>query len=267
MERSMKKKSLSKAITVVIELICVLVFFYAASQLFFIYQDYHRASTEYESLSEEMVIVQKETFESTASAEPSAEEEAYEIPKYYVDLEALKQINEDTIGWIILPDTKINYPILSSKDNEEYLTTTFEGQESSSGAIFVDMLCERDFSSQNTIIYGHNMKNGSMFRALNHLTEKEYFETHRIFCIDAGTGFEEYEVISCYATDASDTSSWQISFESQESYAVWLQERAKRCEYDCVPYHIEKNTITLSTCRGKANGTGRFVVYLQKRES
>lgn len=266
MEQSMKKKSLSKAITVMIELICVIVFFYAASQLFFIYQDYHRASTEYENLSEEMVIVQKETFESTASAETSAEE-AYEIPKYYVDLEAVKQINEDTIGWIILPDTKINYPILSSKDNEEYLTTTFEGQESSSGAIFVDMLCERDFSSQNTIIYGHNMKNGSMFRTLNHLTEKEYFETHRIFCIDTGTGFEEYEVISCYATDASDTSSWQISFESRESYAVWLQERAKRCEYDCVPYHIEKNTITLSTCRGKANGTGRFVVYLQKRES
>lgn len=266
MEHSMKKKSLSKAITVVVELICVLVFFYATSQLFFIYQDYHRASTEYESLSEEMVIVQKETSESIASAEASADA-AYEIPKYFVNLEALKQINEDTIGWIILPDTKINYPILSSKDNEEYLTTTFEGQESSSGAIFVDMLCERDFSSQNTIIYGHNMKNGSMFRALNHMTEKEYFEMHRIFCIDTGTGFEEYEVISCYATDASDTSSWQISFESQESYAVWLQERAKRCEYDCVPYNIEKNTITLSTCRGKANGTGRFVVYLQKRES
>lgn len=245
-----------------IEIICILIFLFSATRLFLIYQDYHRASEEYENLSEEMLVILEE---QKADAEVAKSVE-HDIPDYYVNLDVIKKKNSDAIGWIILPDSKINYPILWSKDNTEYLTTTFEGQKSSSGAIFVDMLCEGDFNSQNTIIYGHNMKNGSMFRALNDLTDKTYFENHHIFCIDTGSGFEMYEIIACYATDSSDAASWQISFDSEESYALWLQERAKRCTYECAPYDIEKSTITLSTCRGKVNGTGRFVVYLQKKD-
>lgn len=251
-----------------VQIVCIAVFLYAALQLYQIYEDYHCASEEYRTLSEEMVTIadQDKIWEEEKEDLTETELYDYEVPEYFVDLELVREKNEDTIGWIILPDTKINYPIVHSHDNAEYLNTTFEGQESSSGAIFVDMLCESDFGSQNTIIYGHNMKNGSMFRALNHLTEKEYFLNHHIFCIDMGNGFENYEIIACYATDADDTKSWQISFESEEAYAIWLKERADRCEYDCVPYSTEKNTITLSTCRGKANGTGRFVVYLQKKD-
>lgn len=264
----MKKGKRSKGLTILLQLICVVVFLYSALQLYQIYEDYHRASEEYSILSEEMIKIvnQDSIYEDEKESQPGTESYDYEVPEYAVDLEAVRQKNGDTIGWIILPDTKINYPILQSHDNTEYLNTTFEGQESSSGAIFVDMLCESDFSSQNTIIYGHNMKNGSMFRALNNLTDKDYFLKHHIFCIDTGDGFEKYEIISCYETTADDTKSWQISFESDEAYALWLKERAERCDYDCVPYNIEKATITLSTCRGKANGTGRFVVYLQKKD-
>ena len=187
------------------------------------------------------------------------------MPDYKVDVNALKTQNPDTVGWIILPDSKINYPIVKSKDNTEYLTTTFEGQTANSGAIFLDMYCPSDFSSDNAIIYGHNMKNGSMFRALNHMTDKEYFWRHHIFCIDIGNGFEKYEVISCYETVETDLSSWQISFESKESYEAWLKNIVKRCNYDCVDYDVTKQTITLSTCRGKSGGQGRFIVHLQKK--
>ena len=145
------------------------------------------------------------------------------------------------------------------------MTRTFEGQTANSGAIFMDMYCADDYSSQNTIIYGHNMKNGSMFRALNNMTDKEYFWRHHIFCINTGNGFENYEVISCYETVETDLSSWQISFESQAAYESWLQSIVKRCKYDCVDYDVNKNTITLSTCRGQSGGTGRFVVHLQKK--
>ena len=109
------------------------------------------------------------------------------------------------------------------------------------------------------------MKNGSMFRALNNMTDKEYFWRHHIFCIDTGTGFEEYEVISCYETVETNLISWQISFESLEAYENWLKAIVKRCGYDCVDYDVTKKTITLSTCRGQSGGPGRFIVHLQKK--
>lgn len=251
----------------VIEIICVLIFIYAAFQLYSIFKDYHIASEEYDTLSEQVVTVETVVEEETKEEKESILDLPYdyEVPDYEVNLAALKEKNSDTIGWIILPDSKINYPIVKSKDNIEYLTTTFEGQRANSGAIFMDMYCNEDFSNQNTIIYGHNMKNGSMFRALNNMTDKEYFWRHHIFCIDTGNGFKNYEVISCYETVETDLTSWQIGFESSEAYEQWLKEIVKRCNYDCADYDVTKNTITLSTCRGKSGGPGRFIVHLQEQ--
>ena len=263
-KRKRKQKQLSKRLFLIIEILCVLIFIYAVLQLVSIIQDYRRASQEYDHLAEVMVVTDDETI-SEPNSELKNQQDKSEKTNYYVDLDALKLQNPDTVGWIILPDSKINYPIVLSKDNEEYLTTTFEGQKSSSGAIFVDMLCGGDFTCDNTIIYGHNMKNGSMFRALNNMTDKEYFEEHHIFSINTGYGFEEYEVISCYETVETDLSSWEINFNTKESYETWLQKIAKRCTYDCANYDINKNTVTLSTCRGKTGGLGRFIVHLQKK--
>ena len=253
-----------------LEVVLLGIFVYAAIQLYLIFKDYQIASKEYDVLAENMVVVLQEDFEENSKKEMDLQQETsssydYEIPHYEVDLNAVKAQNSDTVGWIILPDSKINYPIVKSKDNTEYLTTTFEGKVANSGAIFMDMYCENDFSSQNTIVYGHNMKNGSMFRALNNMTDKDYFLSHHIFCIDIGNGFEEYEIISCYETVETDLSSWQIGFESYESYETWLKNIVKRCNYDCADYDAAKNTITLSTCRGQSGGPGRFIVHLQKK--
>ena len=258
-----------KSMLIVLEIICIVIFIYAAVQLYLIFADYRRASEEYDALSEKVVTV--EDVEIMEEIEEAKEESVldlpydYEVPAYDVDLDTVKAQNADTVGWIILPDSKINYPIVKSKDNTEYLTTTFEGQTANSGAIFMDMYCPDDFNCDNTIIYGHNMKNGSMFRALNNMTDKEYFWRHHIFCIDTGNGFENYEVISCYETVETDLSSWQISFESLEAYEQWLKDIVKRCNYDCVNYDVNKKTITLSTCRGQSGGPGRFIVHLQKK--
>lgn len=259
--KSAKKRSVS---LILLEALCIVIFAYSAFQLYSIYSDYKLASDEYDTLADSWVSEESATAETEEGPQVDSPYD-YEIPYYEVDLAAAKQQNPDTIGWIILPDSKINYPILKSKDNAEYLTTTFEGKAARSGAIFMDMNCQSDLSDQNTIIYGHNMRNGSMFRALNNMTDPDYFATHHVFCIDIGNGFEHYEVISCYATTEDNTSSWQISFESQESYEEWLKKITKRCTYDCVDYNVNKTTITLSTCRGQSGGTGRFVVHLQKK--
>lgn len=270
-KRKNKVESIKRIILILLEILCVLIFIYAVLQLYSIFKDYRRASDEYAKLSEE-VIEETEVIEE--KIEDFSDENVdnildlpydYEVPSYEIDLDSMKAKNADTVGWIILPDSKINYPIVKSKDNTEYLTTTFAGQKANSGAIFMDMYCAGDFSSENTIIYGHNMKNGSMFRALNDMTNKEYFWRHHIFCIDMGNGFENYEVISCYETVETDLSSWKISFKNKSDYEIWLKDIVSRCNYDCVDYDVNKNTITLSTCRGQSNGPGRFIVHLQRK--
>ena len=272
-KRSKKEKSLNKFLLILLEIMFVLLFIYAALQLYSIYQDYNRATEEYDSLSEQVIMIEEaDPVQEKIEVELTEEVENildlpydYEVSSFQVNLDIMKERNSDTVGWIILPDSKINYPIVKSKDNTEYLTTTFEGKKANSGAIFMEMYCAEDLSDQNTIIYGQNMKNGSMFRALNNMTDKEYFWRHHIFCIDTGSGFENYEVISCYETVETDQSSWRISFEDDVDYEKWLKAITKRCTYDCVDYDVNKNTITLSTCRGKTDGPGRFIVHLQKK--
>ena len=264
-------KVVGKLVFVLTQVLCIMVFVYAGLELFSIFRDYKVASDEYEKLANHLVT-EMPVEETTVSEEINVKKESvldlpydYEIPEYQVNLETVKEQNSDTVGWIILPDSKINYPIVKSKDNTEYLTTTFEGQTANSGAIFMDMYCPADFNCDNTIIYGHNMKNGSMFRALNNMTNKEFFWRHHIFSINTGSGFEEYEVISCYETVETDLTSWQISFESLDAYETWLKTVTMRCTYDCADYDVTKKTITLSTCRGQSGGPGRFIVHLQKR--
>lgn len=260
--KNRNKNRMFGIVFVFMEIVCCVVFVYAAFQLFGIFKDYKTASDEYSALAEEVLEGSSIHILSDADSGEDVEKEKFD---YEVDMAELKEKNPDTAGWIILPDTKLSYPVVKSKDNTEYLNRTFEGKRASSGAIFMDMSCEADFSSRNTIIYGHNMKNGSMFRALNNMTDKDYFDGHRIFYIDSGNGFEAYEVISCYATVETDLSSWRISFTDDADYAEWLVGIAGRCSYDCMPYDAGKKTVTLSTCRGKSVGTGRFVVHLQKR--
>lgn len=260
-----KKKGCGRVLTLVIEALCVAVFLYAAFRLYLIIADYKTASSEYDRLAKQAVS-SAEAIEYPERETGGSMEEDGTAEVFYgsADIEGLKAVNPDTVGWIILPDSRINYPIVKSSDNTEYLTRTFEGKKASSGAVFMDMYCESDFSSTNTIIYGHNMKNGSMFRALNNMTGEEYFNGHRVFYIDTGDGFKQYEIISCYATTEEDLSSWKISFADTEEYEEWLLAVSRRCRYECAEYDVQKNTVTLSTCRGKSGGTGRFIVHLQE---
>ena len=133
----MKKKvktSKSNKLLIIIEVLCILVFLYAAIQLYMIFADYQLASNEYDTLAETVVTEDKEVEKIEEVIKEEAKEESvldlpydYEVPDYEVDLEAVKAQNPDTVGWIILPDSRINYPLVKSKDNTDYLTTTFEG--------------------------------------------------------------------------------------------------------------------------------------------
>ena len=251
MSKKRAKKKVLKAVYVLLVVLCLLCIM---GMLLYLRRDH----------KEEEVAEEQHTEVVEQYVDEKAEEEKAELP---IDFASLQQINPEIYAWIRIPDTNVDYPILQreGEDQSFYLDHDMYGEEQKAGSIYTECYNSKDFTDPNTIIYGHNMKNGSMFRALNDMTDKEYFWRHHIFCIDTGSGFENYEVISCYETVETDLSSWRISFEDDADYEEWLKAITKRCTYDCADYDGSKKTITLSTCRGKANGPGRFIVHLQKK--
>ena len=101
-----------------------------------------------------------------------------------VDFKALKKINPDIVAWIRIPDTSIDYPVVQGNDDSYYLTHTFKKAEHVAGAIFLDSDNNADFSDDKNIIYGHNMKDGSMFQGLHKYENEQYLETHnKVYCL------------------------------------------------------------------------------------
>lgn len=148
------------------------------------------------TVTEEVELTQSTT-DSRSGDEPSQDagtEAQQQIDPYYsdlrspisVDFETLCGINSDVVGWIYCEGTSINYPVLKGEDNDEYLYHQYDGTYSSGGSIFMDYRCESDFSSDYTVIYGHNMLADSMFNCLDYFREQDYLEDHsRLFYLTA----------------------------------------------------------------------------------
>ena len=122
----------------------------------------------------EQVVESTEESEETPT-EPETEEETYVSP---IDFKTLWEQNEDVAAWIQIPGTQINYPVVHGEDNDYYLHHDLNGQETVAGMIFLDYEDEPDFSSQHNILYGHHMRNGSMFKDIVRFKNQEYFNEH-----------------------------------------------------------------------------------------
>ena len=95
-----------------------------------------------------------------------------------MDFEGLLAVNDDIIGWIYIENTDISYPVLCGRDNQQYLFQSYEKKYLTAGSIYIDYRCSRDFTDSRTVIYGHNMHNGSMFGKLDKFTKESYMKEH-----------------------------------------------------------------------------------------
>ncbi len=180
-----------------------------------------------------------------------------------VDFEALRETSPDIIGWLALPDTAINYPVTQTDDNEYYLHHLYDGTYNKTGCLFTDYENQEDFSDRNTIIYGHNMRDGSMFAALNEYDEQSYFDGHpQMYLVTPGGGYV-VEIFTAFVAKPSEsgsgTSPWRLSFKDDGAYTTWLSEMAGRSviETDVTATSSDK-VLTLSTCM--PGGASRFIV-------
>ena len=250
-----KKKKKSDVLLTIALIVAIAVFCYAAFNLYHIYTEYKKGTDEYNQI-EEMAVTERDA-DSAEVAGPNAQLK----PPIEVDFDKLKSVNEDVVGWIYvdaLPD--ISYPIVKGKDNQTYLHQTYEKNYNFAGTIFVDYENSGDFSDCNTLVYGHNMKNGSMFGHLKKFRENDkLYKQDKYFWILTPDKNYRYEIISAYTTGVnSDT--YTLFKGPGDEFQSYLETIKGYSEIQTDPGEltIKDKIVTLSTCTG--NESTRFVV-------
>ena len=169
-----------------------------------------------------------------------------------VDWKALKKVNPDVQGWLYQKGTVINYPVVQGTDNDTYLHTRFDKQWSGGGTLFVDYRMEKDFKGFNSIIYGHHMKDGSMFRSIRGYTKEEgYYDKHKTLELATPHGNYHLVVFSAFITKATDEDTYKMTYDEAEKQA-YIDRAWERSELpitrDSVDVTKNDRLVTLSTC-------------------
>lgn len=248
---------------------CICLLLFSLWKLASIFMGYHSGEKEYDDLRQyvlsepadaENTTATDDTDEDAATEEDTTEAASQRMDR--IDLASLKGLNEEAVGWIEIPGTEISYPLVHTSDNTYYLTHTFKRQENKSGSIFIETSNAADFTDLHTIIYGHNMKDGSMFAGLKNYEKKNYYEAYPYVYVDLENGTHCYQIFSCHQADITDIS-YTIGYAADDTYASFLDSLKTSSLYDTgVSVSTEDSVITLSTCTNK--GEKRFVVHAKK---
>lgn len=203
-------------------------------------------------------------------------ESEYEDEKIqYNDFEILKKYkkvyekNNDLVGWIKIKDTNIDYPVMQTKDDYSYyLKRNFNKKSSIYGTPFVGEGCGINPNSDNVIIYGHNMKNGTMFADLNKYKDKEFYESHKEVQFDTLTEEGTYKVVYAFVTEVNKKDSFKyyekINWNSKNEFNEYVSNLEQRKLYDTGEKIKKKDKLlTLSTCE-KVSDNSRMVVVCKK---
>lgn len=181
-----------------------------------------------------------------AEAAADAEEIIYKSEKE-IEHERMKEMNSDYIGWLFIPGTEISYPVVDPPDNEYYLKHSFEKTSSISGALFIDSFLTEGMDSPHVIVYGHNMRNGSMFGTLKKFRNESYFNEHPLIEFHTPNGLYVYQIFSIREV-SSDIHSMNFKIDD-----VNINEYVENARRDSIHFRKPEtatNIVTLSTCVG-----------------
>lgn len=246
---------------------CIAAIAFGVWKLYSMQAEYARGEKTYEKLEEYVSLpasspAAKPAEKPKESKEPKAENtEAAEEDSIFpaVDFDTLKGINPDVIGWLYCDGTAINYPVVHRNDNDFYLTHMFDLTANSSGAIFLDKRNHGDFMDSNNIIYGHNMKNGSMFADLVRFKMQEFYEMHPQLLFMTPDRNYTIDVFAALVTDEWDKI-WQIDFADDAEFQAWLKNYIGRSDIRSeISPTADDHVVTLSTCSYEYDGA-RYVV-------
>lgn len=269
-----------RTLQIILFAIVLIVFAFSLYKVVTITLEYKASRDEYSEL-ENFVQIENEP-EVPVVAEPtetvkednngenaSTESEEEEIIMRYhdgfvnmaVDFQSLESMNSDFVGWLYVPGASISYPMVLGSDNDYYLTHTFKHEENKGGAIFLDQVTSNPFEEYNTIVHGHNMKDGSMFgRLKNFYNDTKTYANNPYFYIYTEGKAYKYLIFSYYVTTA--TSDTYIIPNTEETYQEYKDQILGNAVYKDVEGIPESASIvTLSTCYGANYTEFRLVVH------
>ena len=233
------------------------------------YREGEEAYAEAEALVELPDLSQLPRPEPVPEEAPSEEEIAPEEQPVYVDpyadalrnmdFSALREVNSDVLGWIMIPGTRISYPLLQGEDNQYYLKHTWKKWSSAVGAIFLECQNSPDLSDFNTIVYGHRMNNGSMFASLKNYKKQSYWAAHPNVYITDDNGSHKYQIFAAYEVSTTGTT-YQLGFPKDSSKQAFIDYCLAQSVIDTgITPTVYDRVLTLSTCTGNGHAT-RWVV-------
>lgn len=202
----------------------------------------------------------QKTYEISQKAVSENTEKEDKKPSINVDFETLKAENSDVLAWIYCKGTPVNYPVVQGDDNSRYLSQMYNLEWNGCGSIFVDYRCENPFRDFNTIVYGHRMKDKSMFGTFGEYRSQEYFDKHRTMELITPETFYKIKLFAV-VTIPEDSDMYKMSFDSDSEKEAYLEQIASLNEVKSKVKVTSKDEIVmLSTCTYEYEGA-RLVVY------
>ena len=258
----MKKKKLSTAISFILLAIAAICGFFYYSEC----STAQKEVAEYVEVQSSYTTMLTESIKNGNPADYGALPETAGLPYAVVDFDALLLANLETVGWLAIPDTDISYPVLQTKNNSKYLSTSFGGGRSGAGAIFMDYNNSAEPLDSNTILYGHTMGRGraDMFGPLHQYKDQAYYETHAYLQFD--TVHQQYgwwKVFAVVNLDVkmSEFDYLQQNFQGEVAFEAWIAQAKALSLYDTdVDVSTGDKILTLSTCDRSVSKNGRLLI-------
>jgi len=222
--------------------------------------DLDSGETEESSTHEEIPAETESVLIQEHSQDPAPIPDDPNIQKLLeTDLTLLREENEDVVGWITIPDTKISYPLLQWTDNQFYLKHTWKQTPNANGSIFIEHQNSPDFTDFNTIIYGHNMQSGAMFGSLRKYKSEAYWKEHPSFYIACDQGVLRYDIFAVHRAGV-DTIIYGLNLDTEPKRTEFIRFATDYSSVDTgIQPTIDDRIVTLSTCTGQGYSS-RWVV-------
>lgn len=263
-----------KILFVIVFLLALTMMLVSGYHVFQILSDRYESRSANEALNNIAVLKPESKDTVSTITEPEDVPDVYEQPEeteppvetlpVTIDFDYLHQQNEDVAGWIYCEGTPISYPVLQSNDNSYYLYRLLDGTDNPSGSLFLDFRNQFDMSDWNSIIYGHNMHDGSMFASLNEYKKQDYYEEHPTMYFMTPEKAYRVELIAGIFGKA-DSTFYDFPVDEEDRDAVvqgWLDQSTFETKAEILP---DDRFITLSTCTYEFD-SARYVVIGALRE-
>lgn len=176
------------------------------------------------------------------------------------DFTALEKLNPDVAAWLTAEGTPIDYPVVQGRDNDYYLRHLFTGEQNKLGSLFLDYRSDRDFSDQNTVIYGHNMKDGSMFSSLEKYKEQRYYDSFPTMALDTPGGSFTVELFAGIVADGT-YESVRFTFQDGQDFLRYVDSVKRASTFQSgVTVEQGDRIVTFCTCTYEFQNA-RYVLF------